>query len=331
MAKKKQLNAETEYYVAALKIALGLDKEAMVVWNNGYMIAPTPTGTVFIPCSFACTVAVRAIDLVNAFTGCDTSFIVTEQINQVIIAWGRKKATLNSKPKISVYARELDRLSGQDNVPAQFTKVLRECVKDLPVKSDNLFSQIIQLTDKAAYWTNRVTVAKMDTATYMPSILLWVKDLKGALTKEGDIVAIFGSPSSVTFYWQDGVAIQLPLVDDSSVKLPKLDDFFNPDLFESEYPLTDEHIDAFEFVAKFAEQIIFIEPTFVGTSDDINQGTKVDTDNLPIQTQIFADSVKLGAFKNATSLVKFTDAKSAVAFMTKRENFQFIFSRARRT
>lgn len=331
MAKKKQLNPETEYYVDALKIALGLDKEAMVVWNNGYMIAPTATGTVFVRCNFTCNVAVRAKDIVNAFTGCDTSFVVTESLNQVVIAWGKKKATLNSKPKISVYARDLDTLSGQQDVPAQFTQVMRECIKDLPVKSDNTFSQIIQLTDKAAYWTNRTTVAKIETGTYMPKILLWVKDLKGALTKDGDITAIFGSHSSVTFYWADGVAIQLPLVDDSAVKLPDLENFFNPELFEAEYELTEEHIDAFEFVSKFAEDVIYVEPNFVGTSEDINQGTKVDTENLPIHTQIFADSVKMGAFKNAKALVKFTDARNAIAFMTKREHFMFIFSRARRT
>lgn len=330
MAKKKQLNPETEYYVAALKIAIGLDKDAMVVWHNNYMYSPTPTGTIAVPCNFSCNVAVKAKDLVNALSGCDTSFMVTEQINQVIVAWGRKKAVLNSMPRVSIFVRELDRLYGMPQVPPQFTEVLRAYLKDLPANSNEVYSQVLKFTSDAAYWTDRKTIAKIDVGTWMPDALLWVKDLRGALSKEGNIVAIFYSQSTMTFYWQDGFGLQLPLVDDSAVKLPDMSAFFNPELFEAEYALTEEHVDALEFVAKFSDDVIFIEPTFVGTSNNPHEGTKVDTTDLPIQTQIFASSVKLGALKNATSLMKFTNARDAVAFMAKREHFMFIFSRARR-
>jgi len=331
MAKKKQLNPEVEYYVAALKLAIGLDKDAMVVWHQNYMYSPTPTGTLAVPCNFSCNVAVKAKDLVNALTGCDTSFTVIEQFNQVIITWGRKKAALNSVPRVQVFVRELDRYEGIQGVSEQFTRVLRMYLKDLPANSNETYSQVIKLTANAAYWTDRKTIAKIDTGVIIPDTLLWVKDLRGALNKEGNITAIFSSHATITFYWEDGVALQLPKVDDSAVKLPDMTPFFNPDLFEAEYQITEDHIDAFEFVAKFAEQVIYIEPTFVGTSDNPNEGTKVDTDDLPIQTQIFADSVKLGAFKNATSLVKYSEARNTVAFMTKREHFMFIFSRSRRT
>lgn len=330
MAKKKVLNDEVAYYIAGLKIAIGLDKEAMVVWHDGYMIAPTGTGTIFIPCNFSVNVAVRAQDLVNALNGCDSTFTITEQINQVAMSWGRKRATLASKPRVSVYVRPRDAIDGQSGLAPQFTQVLRSCLKDLPVTQQSTYSQVIKFAPYAAYWTNTTTAAKIDTGVWMPDVLLWVKDLRNALTKEGDIVAIYGSATSLTLYWADGVAIQLPLVDDSTVKLPSLEFLFTPDLHEAEYELTDEHLDAFEYVAKFAEQVIYIEPTFIGTTDKPETGTVVMTDGLPIQTQIFVEAVKLGAFKHATSLIKAKHRHNAVAFITKRENFMFVLTRAKR-
>lgn len=330
MAKKKQLNEETEYYSSALKIALKLDKDAMVVWDNGCMIVPTQTGTVHIPCNFALNVAVKAADLVKAFKGCDTSFMVTEQHTQVSIEWGKKRALLNSKPKISVFARPRDSHSGQNDIPKQFTEVLRDTLRDLPARSEEMWSQVIKFEPYVAYWTDRRTAARIDTGVWLPPTLLWVKDLRGALQKDGDIVAIYGSANTVTFYWSDGIAIQLPLADDSTVKMPDCAPFFVPELHEAEYELTPEHIDAFEYVASFAEQIIFIEPTFVGTAADMNSGTTVMTEGLPITTQIFAESVKLGALKNAKSIIKVSASKARYAFITKRDNFMFILTRARR-
>lgn len=331
MAKKKQLNEETEYYSAALKIALKLDKDAMVVWNNGCMIVPTNTGTVHVPCNFELSVAVKASDLVKAFKGCNTAFTVIEQHTQVAIEWGNKRALLNSKPKISIYTRPKDAVNGQSDLPPQFTNVLRDTLRDLPARSEEAWSQVIKFHDYAAYWTDRRTAAQITTGVWMPPTLLWVKDLRGALQKEGDIVALFGSANTVTFYWQDGVAIQLPVADDTTVKMPDCRHFFAPELHEAEYALTEEHLDAFEYVSGFAEQVIFIEPTFIGTAEDMHSGTTVTTEGLPLKTQIFADSVKLGALKNATSIIKVTAARDAYAFITKRENFMFILTRARRT
>ena len=330
MAKKKPLNEETEYYTEALKIALKLDKDAMVVWNDGCMIVPTPTGTVHIPCHFELNVALKASDLVKAFKGCNTTFTVTEQHTQVSVEWGNKRALLNSKPKVSVYARPRDNISGQSGLPPQFTAVLRDTLKDLPARSEETWSQVIRFTEYSAYWTDRRTAAQITTGVWMPPTLLWVKDLRGALQKDGDIVALYGSASTVTFYWNDGVAIQLPTADDSTIKMPDVAPFFTPELHEAEYPLTAEHLDAFEYVAGFAEHCIFIEPTFIGTAADANSGTTVTTEGLPIQTQIFAESVKLGALRNATSIIKVSAAKTAYAFITKRENFMFILTRARR-
>lgn len=330
MAKKKQLNEETEYYSAALKIALKLDKDAMVVWHNGCMIVPTQTGTVHIPCQFELNVAVKASDLVKAFKGCSTAFTVTEQHTQVSIEWGNKRALLNCKPKISIYSRPRDDQSGQSGISPQFTAVLRDTLRDLPARSDEAWSQVIKFDQYVAYWTDRRTAAQITTGVWMPPTLLWVKDLRGALQKEGDIVALFGSATTVTFYWQDGVAIQLPVADDSTIKMPDCAPFFVPELHEAEYPLTEEHLDAFEYVAGFADQLIYIEPTFIGTAQDMDSGTTVTTEGLPISTQIFADSVKLGALKNATSIIKVSASKNAYAFITKRENFMFILTRARR-
>lgn len=330
MAKKKELNAETEYYSAALKIAVKLDKDAMVVWNDGYMVIPTPVGTVHIPCQFELSVAVKADDLIKAFKGCDKTFIVSEHHTQVSVEWGRKHALLDSRPKVSVYARHRDQSQGQSDLDPKFTAVLRDVLKDLTVKQDITWSQVIQFGEYVAYWTDRKTAAKIDTGVWMPPILLWVKDLRGALTREGNIVAMFGSASTVTFYWDDGVAIQLPLVDDSAVKFPDVAQLFEPTLFEAEYDLTEEHIDAFDFVAGFAEQVIYIEPTFIGTTPDFDNGTVVTTDGLPIQTQIFADSVKLGALRNATKLVKLVASRDSIAFMVKRDNFMFLLTRAKR-
>lgn len=331
MAKKKQLNEETEYYSSALKIALKLDKEAMVVWSGGCMIVPTATGTVHIPCQFELNVAVKASDLVKAFKGCNSTFTVIEQHTQVCVEWGNKRALLNSKPKISVYARPRDDQSGQSGLTPQLTAVLRDTLKDLPARSEEAWSQVIKFDGYVAYWTDRRTAAQITTGVWMPPTLLWVKDLRGALQKEGDIVALFGSATTVTFYWQDGVAIQLPLADDSTVKMPDCSPFFVPELHEAEYVLTEEHLDAFEYVAGFAEQLIYIEPTFIGTAQDMDSGTTVTTEGLPLSTQIFVDSVKLGALKNAKSIIKVSASKNSYAFITKRDNFMFILTRARRT
>lgn len=330
MAKKKALNEETVYYTEALKIALKLDKDAMVVWDGGCMIVPTPTGTVHIPCNFELSVGVKAADIVKAFKGCNTQFTVTEQHTQVSIEWGNKRALLNSVPKVSIYARPRDALSGQSNLPAQFTAVLRDTLKDLPARTEETWSQVIKFDEYEAYWTDRRTAAQIKTGVWMPPTLLWVKDLRGALQKEGDIVALFGSATTVTFYWSDGVAIQLPVADDSTIKMPDCKRFFVPELHEAEYQLTEEHIEAFEYVAGFADQVLYIEPTFIGTTADINSGTTVTTEGLPLHTQIFAESVKLGALKNAKSIIKVVAAKDAYAFITKRENFMFILTRARR-
>lgn len=330
MAKKKQLNEETEYYSSALKIALKLDKDAFVVWNGGCMIVPTQTGTVHIPCNFELSVAVKAAELVKAFKGCDSTFTITEQHTQVSIEWGNKRALLNSRAKVSVYARPRDDQSGQSGLPQQFTDVLRDTLKDLPANTSEVWSQVIKFDAHVAYWTDRRTAAQITTGVWMPPTLLWVKDLRGALQKEGNIVALYGSAQTVTFYWQDGVAIQLPVVDDSAVKMPDCSKLFTPELHEAEYALTEEHLEAFEYVAGFADQILFVEPTFIGTAADMNSGTTVTTEGLPLQTQIFADSVKLGALKNAKSIIKVVANKNSFAFITKRDNFMFILTRARR-
>ena len=330
MAKKKQLNEETEYYSAALKIALKLDKDAMVVWHDNYMVVPTQTGTVHIPCHFSLNVAVKASELVKAFKGCDKNFVVTEQGTQVVVEWGNKRAVLNSRTKVSVYARPRDALSGQTELSPQLTEVLRDTLKDLPARTEEMWSQVIKFDAYHAYWTDRRTAAQIATGVWMPPTLLWVKDLRGALQKDGHIVALFGSAQTVTFYWQDGIAIQLPLADDSTVKFPECSKFFAAELHEAEYELTEDHLEAFDYVAGFAESIIFIEPNYIGTAADMNSGTTVLTEGLPLQTQIFAESVKLGALKNAKSIIKVTAAKNSYAFMTKRDNFLFILTRARR-
>lgn len=331
MAKKKQLNPETEYYCDALKIALKLDSDAFVVWNDGYMIVPTQVGTVHIPCHFECSVAVKASDIVKAFKGCNDVFTVTEQHTQVRIAWGNKSALLDSRPKVSIYVRQRDATDGQANLPPQFTEVLRDTLKDLTPKTNEVWSQVIKFVPYAAYWTDRHTAAKIETGVWLPPTLLWVKDLRGALQKDGNIVALFGSRQTLTLYWDDGIALQLPLVDDSTVKMPDCSSFFEPDLHEAEYDLTDAHIEALEYVASFADQLVYIEPTFVGTSDSPDDGTTVTTEGLPLTTQIFASSVKLGAFKNAKKLIRVSARRDSIAFITKRDNFMFVLTRARRT
>lgn len=332
MAKKKELNKEAAHVVRALKIALGLSKEADVVTNNGHMIACTPVGTLFVPCTFELTCAVQAIDLYNALNGCDAVMAISERANEVVVSWGRRRATLKTKPKVSVYVQPIDHAVGV--LPPEFTHTLRDVIKDLTA-SINAYSPFVKFTNGAAFWTNGEMASMITTQAYMPDIIVYIKDLKSALSyqeKDDDkqdilINGVGGSHHTVTFHYSDGVAIQIPQVDQSTVKYPAVEKLFAADLYDATYQLTTEHIDAIEYVAKLADDVVYIQPTHIGTSQNPAVGTAVAVDDLPIDLVFMSKLIKLGAFAKAQALIKPTNPQSNVAFYTYRPNVTFCFSK----
>lgn len=330
MAKKKQLNEEALHVTRALKIAIGLHKEAEVVTSGGMMIASTPVGTLFVPCHFDLSCAVVAQDLYNALNGCDAVMSISEQGSEVIVSWGKRRATLKTKPKVSVYVRPIDQIA-QADVPPAFTHVLRDVLKDL-VASISAYSPYVKFTNGAAFWTNGEMAAMIETQTYMPDVIVHIKDLKSALSyQEKDILitGIGGNAHTITFHYTDGVAIQIPQVDQSTVKYPAVEALFKTDLYAASYPLTEEHVEAVDFVSKLAIDHIFIQPTHIGTSRNPAVGSAVAIDDLPLDLVFMSKLIKLGAFSRATSLVKPANATTNVSFYTYRQGVVFCFSKVK--
>ena len=328
MAIKKELNKETEYYVQGLSLAVSLDKEAKVVWREHRMVVSTNVATLHIPCTFTASRGVLAADLINALKGCNAQqFTITEQNNTLVISWGRRKAELQTIEQASIYVREPDQYQGVNDIPLEFTDVLRDALKDLVAK-DETYATVIQFKDDALYWTNRSSVAQIKVPTMLPHVLLYLKDLQKVVGQKGlNVQHIWWSVrGTISFWYDNGFVIQLPTVDESAIGLPKLDHFFQIGIHDAIYELTEDHFDAVEYVGRFADKIIFIEPTFIGTEKNPAHGTHVETEGLPISIAISADIAKLGAFKKAKRLVK-KEASSNVGFMIERENVMFCFSK----
>lgn len=333
MAKKKQLNEEAAHVSRALKIAIGLHKEAEVVTNAGSLIASTPVGTLFVPCNFDLNCAVLAQDLNNAIKDCDSVMSISEQGNEVLVSWGRRRAALKTKPKVSVYVRPFDGVQ-QPNVPEHFTATMRDVLKDL-VSSINTYSQYVKFTNGAAFWTNGEMAAMIITGMWLPDVIVHIKDLKSALSyqekdaEKKDIVVtgIGGSPQSMTFHYGDGVAIQIPQVDQSAVKYPEVEKLFRSELYDAMYPLTEDHIDAVSYVSGLSDGHIYIQPTHVGTSRDPNVGTAVQIEGLPLDLIFPAKLTKYGAFNRATAIVRTSNGQRNVSFYTTRDNVTFCFAK----
>lgn len=331
MAAKKQLNEETEYYIEGLSIATSLDSDAVVVWAEQRMSVVTRLATIHIPCHFYVSRAILASDLIKAFKGCNAQFTVTEENNEVKISWGKKKATLKSRDRATVYVRELDAFQGINDIPEHFTPTLRDVLKDLPAGSDT-YSPYIKMQGTYLFWTNRTSVARISIGFELPHLTLHLKDLQKIVTQKNlEVKHLWWSArGSVTFWYTNGYAIQLPTVDESVVGIPDMNKFFDLSPTDVMYTLTDEHFDAVEYVARFTTDelpYIFIEPTFIGTERDPSRGTSVQTEDLPISIVIPVDVAKLGAFKKASRLIRKHDASSAIGFITERENVLFCFSK----
>lgn len=331
MAKKKELNSEAAHIVNTLNIAIKLHKEAEVITHMGSMIAKTPVGTLFIPCGFDMSYAVRAIDLRNALKGCDTAFTLTEVGTEVVVSWGKRRAALETKSKVSIYVHPIDAIQMPD-VDIDFTSTLHDVLKDVQVNNNN-YSNFVKFTNGAAFWTNGHIGCMIQTGTYVPDILVYAKDLKAAVAydaKDGDgnavrIAGIGGSSKTITLHYSDGVAIQVPIVDDTAVKYPDIGKLFQPTLYDTAYELTQDHLEAIAYVTDFAGDRIYIEPTHIGTDVDPSFGTAVSTENLPLSLVVRNDVVKLGSFSKATHLIKNAVANNYVAFYTYRKNVTFCF------
>lgn len=332
MSKKKPLNEEALAITKALSIALKLSKDAVVVTHNGYLIARTDVGTLFVPCDLTLSCAIAAADLFNALRDCTEPFKLSEDTNEVLISWGRRRARIKTMPRVSVYVNPMDSKQAEISSPT-FTHALREAIKDLGT-SDSSASPFLKFTNGAAFWTNGISACMISTATYMPDIIVFIKDMKSVLgyqAKDADgndvlINGVGGSMSTVTFHFTDNVCIQIPTGDDSTIKYPNVGKLFAMDLYSSDYDLTKEHLEAVAYVADFSEKYIHIEPTHIGTDVMPNLGTAVETDDLPLQLVFRKETIKLGGFSKATKIIKAADAAaSRVGFYTYRENITWCF------
>lgn len=324
MAKKKQLNEEASALCKVLKLALAMTKDADVVTHGGNLVCNTPVGIIYMPAMFDIQVAVRADELYNALNNCDSTFNVVESQNSVIVSWGKRRAELKTKPKVSIYVGNIDPKAAID-VPDTFSDVLRDGLKDLK-EGQHAASDFVLMTNGAAFWTNGVIGCMITTGVGFPDRILRVKDLKVISSKEDKIVAVGGSLSTVTFYYEDGIAIQIPTADDSAVNYPNaIKKLFNPDVYADRYELTEEHLDAIEYVSKFADDVMFISANHVGTDKDVNKGTAVSVDGIALDIVLKAEIVKLGGFKKAKYIIANANKNNRVGFYTYRPNVTFVF------
>lgn len=328
MAKKKQLNEEAAALCKVLKLALAMTKEAEVVTHNGNLVCNTPVGIIYMPAPFDVQVAVRADELYNALNNCDSPFNVVEHGNALIISWGKRRAELRTRPKVSIYVGNIDPKAAIE-IPDNFSDIIRDGLKDLK-EGHHAASDFIRFTNGAAFWTNGVVGCMITTGVGFPDRLLRIKDVKVISSKEEKIVAVGGSVSTITFYYEDDIAIQIPTADESTVNYPDaIKNLFSPDVYAERYELTDEHIDAIEYVSKFAENIMHISPEHVGTDADKTKGTAVDITGIDINIALKAEIVKLGGFKKAKYIIANALAnKNRVGFYTYRDNVTFCFVQA---
>lgn len=328
MAAKKQLNAEVEYYIQGLSIAVALDKNAKVVWHQGRMVVTTQMATLHIPCNFYASRSVRADELIKAFKGCNTEQYTIAEVGTLLnVSWGRKKAQLETQEAASVYVRALDDYHGINDIDISFTELLRDSLKDLNEGSDP-YSKFVQFFGDKVYWTNATSIAQIHARMTLPHLIFHVKDLLRVVApKDLHINALWWSATGVhaTFYYNNGFAIQIATVDTSVVKYPELTHFFDINVDDAIIDLNEDHFDAIEYVGRFADKIIFIEPTFVGTQKDHTKGTSVNTEGLPLSIAVSADVAKLSAFKKADKLIK-KASHSRIGFLLQRENVMFCFS-----
>lgn len=324
MAKKKQLNEEAQALCKVLKLALAMTKDADVVTHGGNLVCNTPVGIIYMPAPFDIQVAVRADELYNALNNCDSPFNVVEGQGNLTISWGKRRAELKTKPKVSIYVGNIDP-KADIAVPDTFSDILRESLKDLK-EGQHSASDFVRMTNGAAFWTNGVIGCMITTGVGFPDRLLRIKDLKVVSSKEDKIVAVGGSVSTVTFYYEDGIAIQIPTADESSVNYPDaIKNLFTSDVYAQRYELTEDHLDAIEYVAKFTDNIMFITPTHVGTDKDINKGTSVAIEGIELDLALKAEIVKLGGFKKAQYIIANAKDNNRVGFYTYRPNVTFVF------
>lgn len=325
---KKDLNTEAVSICDALKIAIAMDKEANCVTHGGRLIAATPVGTVYAVFSLEIGSAFKAQELFNALNGCTGAFTISEDVvsSTLKVSWGRKRATLKTIPKVTVYAPPLDAVQNS-NISEGFKKELHDFVSDLIPRSNDVTSSVIAFNQYETFWTNRQIAAKLTSATWMPPVFAFVNDLKVVTGLAGEIIGIGGTAHSVTFHFDNDMAVQIPLADDSSINYPTkaIAALFAPDLFGSEYAMTDEVIDGLNYVAKFADDIIYVSATHVGTEEDPSLGTAVEQTDIPLDLRFFASTIKLGAFKGADSIVKLSNESSAIGFYTVKKNSRFAF------
>ena len=332
MAKNKELNEEALSICSALKIAIGLDKDANCVTHGGRLIAVTPVGTVYTPFPLELTTAFKAQDLYNALDGCDKPFTINEDpVKSVLsVSWGRRRAKLDTLPKVAVYAPTLDPIQNTQ-IGEGFKETLHDFVVDLISRANDVSSSVVLFDGYEAFWTNRQIAARLQSNTWFPPILAFVNDLRVVTSVAGKIVGIGGTAHSVTFHFDNETAIKIALADDSSISYPggALRSLFNDDLFETEYPITDEFREGLAYVAKFADQVIFVSPEHIGTDSNPAVGTAIDNDDMPLNLRFFAETIKLGAFKGADVIVKPSGSTKTIGFFTRKKSSTFAFVRVK--
>lgn len=329
MATKKAkiaYNEEAAALCKVLKAALSFNKDADVITHGGLIMVHTPVGVVFSACSFELSYGIKARDLYNALNKAVDQFTIVEDGSQVIVAWGKKRAAINTFSKLSVHAVIPDPVSGID-VPTGLSMLLHDVLKDLNDNSPSPLKPFLFLTNGAIFWANGNVAAMIQTNLSVPDAIIYTKDLKAAMSYDSDLVNIGGSHSSITLYYADGTRIKIPTVDDSSVKYPVVGvtGLFQSTLYETSYDLTEEHLDALEYVANFADNVIFIQPTHIGTHESPDMGAAVATVGLPLDLAMRPDIMSFGGFKRAQKLIK-ASGRSRAAFYTHRPQVTFCFS-----
>lgn len=328
-AKKKELNSEALAVCEALKIALSMDKDATCVTDKGMLMTVTAVGTVYIPFQIELNSAFKAKELFDALHNCDKPYTVSEDVTRssIKVSWGRKKATLETMPKISVYAPPIDPIQN-DQISENFKNDLNEFVSDLISRANDVTSKVVAFEGYEAFWTNRNIAAKFMSGTWIPPVFAFVDDLKVITSLDGNIVGIGGTPSSITFHFDTSTAVKIALGDASSLNYPTkaIKALFSPDILDARYQITDDFMDALNYVKNFSKDYIYVSPAHVGTDDDPTSGTTVEQSDVPLSLLFFADTIKLGAFKKAKEIIKPIN-NNAIGFFTSKPNCLYAFVR----
>lgn len=328
MAKKKELNEEALAICDALKVALSLDKDARCATHNGQLVSATPVGTVYTPFPLELGEAFAAKDLFNALNGCDAPYTVSEDRtkNEIKVSWGRRRATLKTMSKATVYVPPIDHVQNAQ-ISEGFKDELHDFVYDLSPRANDVASSILVFDGYEAYWTNRVIAAKHLMGTWLPNIMVFVNDLKVVTSVDGKINGIGGTAHSITFHYDTGVALKITLADDSSVNYPlgAVKALFKSDILNSGYPVTTHFLEGLNYVNKFTDDVIHVSPEHIGTDADPSVGTSVEQSDIPLTLMFFAATIRLGAFKGADEIIKAADASSAIGFYTSKKNSKFVF------